>query len=155
MDPPVNHIVDALGWSGSGYTVNVFVVTDSPTPPLPRFETGTMHPSSVRSYYLEDEERVLGGLRTYEYDLDFKELPGELRSYLEECLRQACDGGAKLAWLGFEGSFSFDYLLADQVADQIYGVCATGSEPTVVLDDATLVSASWKTELSRFREGLG
>jgi len=103
---------------------------------------------------LEDEDRVLGGLRTYEYALDFKELPGELRSYLEECLRQACDGGAKLAWLGFEGSFSFDYLLADQVADQIYGVCTANGELLVALDDATLTSDSWKVELSRFRASL-
>ncbi len=154
MGPLVNHIVDALGWSGSGYTVNVFVVTDSPTPPLLRFENGTVRPTSVRSYYLEDEERVLGGLRTYEYALDFKELPGELPSYLEECLRQACDGGAKLAWLGFEGSFSFDYLLADQVADQIYGVCTASGELLVALDDATLTSDSWKAELSRLRADL-
>jgi hypothetical protein len=153
-DSSLSIVLDALGWSGSGYTVSVFVVTDSPAPPLLRFETETVHPSLVRTYFLEDEERVLGESHTYEYDLNFTELPPELRSYLEECLRQACDGGAKLAWLGFEGSFSFDYLLADQVADQIYGVCTASGELLVALDDATLTSDSWKAELSRLRASL-
>lgn len=147
-------IRDALGWRGSGYTINVFVVTDSPAPPPLRFETEAVRPSSVRSYYLEDEERVLGGLRTYEYALDFEELPRELRSYLEDCLRQACDGGAKLAWLAFEGSFSFEYILADEVADQVYGVCATNRGPVLALDDATREGDSWKVELGKFRTTL-
>jgi len=150
----VSRTFDALGWSGSGYTVSVFVVVDSLTPPPLRFETETVRPFSVRTYYLEDEEHVLGGLRTYEYDLSFKELPRGLRSYLEDCLRQACDSGAKLAWLAFEGSFSFEYILTNEVADQIYGVCATNSKPVVALDDAMRESTPWKAELNRFRESL-
>jgi hypothetical protein len=156
MGPPVSSIIrDALGWKGSGYTVSVFVVTGSPAPPPLRFETEAVRPSSVWTYPLEDEGRVLGGLRTYEYDLSFEELPRELRSYLEDCLRQACDGGATLAWLAFEGSFSFEYILTDEVADQIYGVCATSRGPVVALDDATRESASWKAELGEFRKSLG
>jgi len=154
MGPPVSIVIDALGWRGSGYTVSVFVVTDVSTPPHLRFETTTVRPSSVSAYFLEDEEHVLGESRTYVYDLEFEALPKDLPSYLDACLRQACNGGATLAWLGFEGSFSFEYILADEIADQVYGVCATGGEATVVLDDATLVSASWKAELRRLRASL-
>jgi hypothetical protein len=150
----MGRILEAIGWTGTGYTVILFVVTSSPTPLSLDFETETVHPSSVRIYILEDENQVLGGLHTHEYDLRFEELPRELGLYLGDCLRQACTGGAGFAWLAFEGSFNFDYILNDQVADQIYGICAAGSEPIVVLDDAIQASSAWKDELSRLREAV-
>ena len=147
-----SRVPNALGWSGSGFTVSVFVATASLTALPLHFKTAAVRPSSIRAYFLEDEQRVLGELRTYEYDLHFAELPRELPSYLEECLRRACTGGAKLAWLAFEGSFSFDHLLTEDVADQIYGVCITDCEPRVVLDDATLDRAAWRSELAELRQ---
>lgn len=148
----MGRIRDVLGWSGVDFMVSVFVVTDSPAPLALDFETGNIRPPSVRTYVLEDEDRALGGLQTYEYDLRFDALPQELKSYLGECLRQACSGGARFAWLAFEGSFDFGYILAEEMADQIYGMCVAGREPVVILDDLTLGSSVWKDELSRLRE---
>jgi len=148
----MSDILGALGWSGVDFMVSVFVVTNSPAPLALDFETGNIHPSSVRTYVLEDEGLVLGGLHTYEYDLRFDALPQQLESYVGECLRQACSGGTRFAWLAFEGSLSFGYILAEEVADQIYGICLAGSEPVVVLDDSTLASSVWKDEFSRLRE---
>jgi len=150
----MSRILDALGWSGAGFTVNLFVVTSASAPLPLGFETGTVHPTSVRTYVLEDENRVLGGLQTYEYDLQFETLPPALESYLGECLRQACSGSARVAWLAFEGSFDFGYILAEPVADQIYGICVAGGAPVVVLDDSTLGSSAWKDKLSRLREAV-
>jgi hypothetical protein len=148
----MSRIRDALGWSGTDFTVTLFVVTSSPAPLSLGFEIGTVRPSSVGTFVLEDEDRVLGGLQTYEYDLLFNALPTELESYLRECLRQACSGGARFAWLAFEGTFSFEYILAEEFANQIYGVCVAGSEPVVVVDDSILASSEWKDDLRRMRE---
>lgn len=154
MEATVSRVTEALGWSGSGFTISLFLVADAPEPPSLDFGSDTTCPSSVHVYSLDDEKCMLGRLRVYEYDLQFNTLPTNLESYLEACLRQACDGSRRIAWLAFEGSFDFDFILADQVADQIYGVCVTDDEPTIALDDGVLTSLSWKTRLAQLRRTL-
>ncbi len=50
-----------------------------------------------------------------------------------DCLRRACGAGV-VAWLGFEGSFHFSKLLTPDIANLVYGVCASGSPVELALE---------------------
>ena len=57
---------------------------------------------------------MLGGLRTYEYDITLDTIPVGFREGLQVLLARACASGARLAWLGLEGSFDFQHLLSEE-----------------------------------------
>lgn len=134
--------------------VSLFLATEASTPPDLDCRIDQSAPNDVRTYALEDEGGVLEGVNVFEWDLAFESLPVDAFSYLEELLRRSCLKG-RVAWLGFEGSFHFDFLLADEVAHQIYGVCSFGEDPVVILDDQELNSAAWRETLGRYRLALG
>lgn len=135
--------------------VSIFAITEPSTQPEIGFSTDDSIPKKVRVFHLEDEDGTLGGLRVIEYDLTFSEIPPHTTDYLKEVLRRVCSQGAYLAWLGLEGSFHYDHLLADDISYQIYGVCSNREEPTVLLDEEDLLSLSWKRTLSRYRRMIG
>jgi hypothetical protein len=84
----------------------------------------------------------------WEYDLTFHDISQEFVPYLMQCLQKACAGADGVAWLGFEGSFHFDHLFTEDIADQIYGYCMAGGEPVVVWDSELLESDRWKRCIS-------
>ncbi|MGA9762510.1 MAG: hypothetical protein WBQ14_08815 [Gaiellaceae bacterium] len=147
-------MTDALGWTRCGFTVLVYVVTDSKSPLIVDFTVNGVTPQRTRSFLLEDEDCVLRGAHTYVYDLDFEQLPSELDSYLAEVLRRTCEAGANVSWMAFESTFSYEYILADEFADQIYGVCLPGRDPLLALKDAELKSIEWKKQLKTIRESV-
>ncbi|MFD8994021.1 hypothetical protein [Streptomyces abikoensis] len=146
-------VLESLWWDGSSAMVSLFLVTEVDAAPNLDFRIGQNVPKRVRLYMLQDDEGVLEGLNVFEYDLVFENLPPDTHAYLEELLRRACID-SRLAWLGLEGSFHFDFLLADSVADQIYGVCSCDEEPVVMLDDRELAGVAWRRTLGRYREFL-
>jgi hypothetical protein len=105
---------------------------------------------------LEDDRDALTALSlVYEYNFEFEVLPKDLKKPLEACLRTACEHPGSVAWLAFEGSFHFDHILTESVADQIYGVCATGDSPLVVLDDEPAARAALRDRMRAYRMRLG
>ncbi len=58
---------------------------------------------------------------------------------MEGSLRRLLEGGASVAWLGFEGSFDFRHLLADDVAVR---TCAVGASGFL---EVNLGDSSWST----------
>ncbi|MEU1311348.1 hypothetical protein ABZ419_21000 [Streptomyces cinnamoneus] len=149
----MNDVLESLRWDGSTAMVSLFLVTEASTPPDLDCNIDQFTPDDVRVYALEDEGGILEGFNVFEWDLVFERLPADAFSYLEELLRRSC-AKARLAWLGFEGSFHFDFLLAGSVANQIYGVCSIGEAPVVKLDEHELNSAAWRETLSRHRMAL-
>lgn len=154
MGLKVSRVSDALTWSGDRPVVSLFVVVDGKDKPIPpALESTDSTAATVRTYHLEDEQNVLIGFSMYEYDLELDEIPPDLEAFLSELLRRACDIG-RVAWVGFEGSFDFEHLLVDEVADQIFGVCVCGSEPEVALKGSVLDSDEWKATLRVVRSSL-
>ncbi|MGW6915901.1 hypothetical protein ACWGB8_19110 [Kitasatospora sp. NPDC054939] len=55
---------------------------------------------------------------------------------------------------GLRGSFHFDHLLTDDIAGQVYGVCAAGDPPLVVLDDDPTGRAALLGRMRAYRKLL-
>jgi len=143
-------VTDALSWSGSGATLSLFVVADrQPAPPL-ELSWREFQPTQVRTYNLDDTAALLGERYVFEYDATFGALPAPLSGYLDACLREAMHHGAEVAWFGFEGSFDFAYLLAPQIAPQIYGL-ADSQGVELALEDDVLMSEAWRTRVAEAR----
>ena len=119
------------------------VVSPAPTPPR-----------LVRSYDLPDERGYLNGRATSEFDLIFDSVPADLDQVVEAWLIAATRAGGLLAWFGFEGSFSFEYLLTAEVADQIYGVAGQDFIVLATADDHR-TGDGWVDELAVARRELG
>jgi hypothetical protein len=149
----VGKVAEALTWDGVRCVISVFVVTTAKAALQADFRDGEIAPSQVKVYDLTADEDYLPGRHVFEYDLIFDTVPEELEAYLEACLHRACEG-AVVAWLAFEGSFSYDYLLAPEVADQIYGVCTPGTRAELALEEDVLASEQWRKILQRYARAL-
>lgn len=145
-------IEEALSWSGSGATLSLFMVHGPGAAAACKMSHGRACPKRIRSYELEDIARVLGDRRVLECDAEFDQVPDGLHAYLTACLEEARERGAEIAWFGFEGSFDFDFLLAGEVASQIYAL-ADGEGISIATDDS-ITSAAWKTRVLEARERL-
>jgi hypothetical protein len=144
-------IPDALEWSGSGATISLFLVTEASTPPALDADFKIQPPRS-RTYHLEDEGARLPGRNVFEYDFVFSGLPPDYESTFCGLLDSARRAGALVAWLGFEGSFDFEFLLSPEIANQVYGL--VDSEGVAIADDATLHSADWRERVVRAGDRL-
>jgi len=100
---------------------------------------------------LEHEQSVLGGRHVFRVRLAFQGRAGNLLLHLTTYLALAIGAVASVAWFGFEGSFDYRYLLAPEVASQIYAVASSTGEMHVALDDNLLMSRSWALLLQRLR----
>ncbi|MEU6725856.1 hypothetical protein ABZ917_19310 [Nonomuraea wenchangensis] len=149
----MSDIGEALMWDGVQCMISVFVVhTDEAAPSLD-FRSGQVVPRQVKVYELEDEDDRLPGRWVTEYDLIFDEVPEQLPGYLEACLRRACQVGV-VAWLGFEGAFNFNHLLTPDIANLVYGVCASGSPVELALESEERAGERWREVLQRHADAL-
>ncbi|MEV6951170.1 hypothetical protein [Streptomyces sp. NPDC051183] len=150
----MSEFVEALRWGGSEAVVSLFAAAPSAEPFDLTFDIGGSAPDRIETYHLEDVDNTLTGLQMVEYDLAFRELPAELGPYLEACLEQVRARGARVAWLGFEGSFHYDHLLTDTVARTLYGVAAQGEPTVLALDDEFREGPGWPKLLAAYRDKL-
>jgi hypothetical protein len=58
----------------------------------------------------------------------------------------------RVAWLGLDSSFSFDHLLADDVAEQVYGLRAPGTGPQIETDAISRRHPAWISPVRRVRQ---
>ncbi|MBW4718929.1 hypothetical protein [Saccharothrix obliqua] len=134
----------ALRWDAVNVMVSVFVVVDSDTAPEVDFAVGPAVPDAVRVFALQEDEEapVLAGSAVFEYDLTFEAPPADFAGYLAEVLRRVAVG-ARVAWLGFEGSFHFDDLLGEVAAPNLYGVVRPGGTPVLALTREERRGPAW------------
>ncbi|WP_320064400.1 hypothetical protein [Micromonospora sp. RTGN7] len=130
----MNRVLDAIHWDGTTPVVSLFLISTNQEALDLAVAWGNDAPRRIRTYRLEDDRPDAHLQLVHEYDFEFELLPADLKQHLESCLRMACEQGNSVAWLAFEGSFHFDHILTEDVTDQIYGACATGDTPLVVLD---------------------
>jgi len=151
MSDDLRGLIDALSWGGNPM-VSLFLVSDGPE--KPDLDLGSLNRSvnRVRTYDLEDEVLTAGGLKTFEYDIEFSQLPEDLPEALRNVLLAPPEAAVRVAWLGFEGSFSFDHLLTEDVAEQIYGLRVPGEAPLLRLDGKARAQPRWKSEVGRTRQ---
>ncbi|WP_127476384.1 hypothetical protein [Microbacterium sulfonylureivorans] len=143
-----------LMWPGTEAMLSLFVVRRGPADleltvdaaPAPR-------PDTVRQYEMMpgDSGSTIGEVR--EYDLRFNELPPDLTGLVSAWLESAIGGGAEVAWFGFEGSFSYEDLLSDDIASSIFAV-ASRSGIYLALDDDFRSSSEWVERLGEIRREL-
>lgn len=150
----MNRVLDAICWDGTAPTVSLFVISAAQEAPDVASAWGDDVPRRTRTYCLEDDRPEPNLPPVYEYDFEFEIIPVGLQQYLESCLRMACERAGSVAWLAFEGSFHFDHILTESVADQIYGICATGDSPLVVLDDEPVARAALNGRIRAYRMRL-
>jgi hypothetical protein len=149
----MSRVREALHWDGFSPRVSLFLVSRSDTE-IDFLQAWQDRPRQVELYRLVDDSDP-GRIRVvHEYDFDFDTLPVNLTSQLEACMSTACRNPGSVAWLAFEGSFNFDHLLTDDVADQVYGLCAHGDVPLVVVEDEPESKALLKERLVDYRDRL-
>jgi len=151
----MSRIVDAIHWDGTTPMVSLFVVSSAQGATDFAGVWGDQVPRRIKTYRLVDDRPGANSPLVYEHDFEFELLPADLKLHLESCLRVACERAGSVAWLAFEGSFHFDHLLTESVADQIYGVCASGDSPLVLLDDDPIARAAVRERMRAYRSRLG
>ena len=150
----MTRLLEAIGWSGSGVTLSLFCVFDALPAPDWDASVGSSVPRRRRMTILEDEAGVLAPRVVVSYDLEFAAAPSDLARYLREILKRVLDVGARIAWFGFEGSFDYQHLLTEDIADQIYAVATSAGQLWLALDDATLMSPEWRESVEQLRRNL-
>jgi hypothetical protein len=151
MGSEMSGFVDAVSsWSEAGVVLSLFLVGPLESVSRPPVVAGSV---KVVSYYLEDPDRDLGPLEVYEHDLRFGVVPDDLERIVGLWLAAGIDGGAEVAWFGFEGSFHFEHLLTQDIADAVYGV-ADRTGVYLALDDARRESDEWAQQIRGCRQQL-
>ncbi|MEU6229094.1 hypothetical protein [Streptomyces sp. NPDC047042] len=135
--------------------VTVFVIGagNEPLPPQ-TFHLAGLTPDKVRPCMLQEQPAAIASHGLMSYDLTFHDTSLALSTYTCEALRRLCADGRAVAWAGFEGSFHYDHLLTEDIASSVYGYCASGAEPVVAWDLATLRSAAWRQRIAETRATL-
>jgi hypothetical protein len=147
-------IRDLLCWRGP-VSVNVFVIGAGNTPlPEKAFHLAGMVPDAFLPFPLLEQPEAIEPLGLVSYDMDFDDTSLDLREYTRAVLRRVCADTRAVAWAAFEGTFHYDELLTDQVAHQVYGYCATGTEPVVEWDTAALRGEEWRQRIAEARAAL-
>ncbi|MEU1540338.1 hypothetical protein ABZ461_19905 [Actinacidiphila glaucinigra] len=135
--------------------MNVFVVGAGNTPlPEEAFHLAGMVPDAFLPFPLLEQPEAIEPLGLVSYDLDFDDTSLDLCEYTRAVLKRACADTPAVAWAAFEGTFNYDELLTDQVAHQVYGYCATGTEPVVEWDTAALRGEEWRQRIAKARAAL-
>jgi hypothetical protein len=152
----VTSLKEALTWSGPAVVVLFTLGRAESALAEGAFDLVGTRPDEVGHFPVSTESWDRPAV-VQAYDLTFEEGrvdDPELPGYLRECLRKASEHAEGIAWLTFEGAFHFDYLFADDIADQVYGYGVAGSEPVVVWDREIMKSDRWKREIREVRSVL-
>ncbi|MET8632591.1 hypothetical protein ACWEQ2_02230 [Streptomyces sp. NPDC004096] len=132
--------------------MNVFVIGGGNTPlPEKAFHLAGMVPDAFVPFPLLGQPEAIERLGLVSYDMDFDDNSLDLREYTGAVLRRVCADTRAVAWAAFEGTFHYDEILTDQVAHNIYGYCATGTEPVVEWDTAALRGERWRHRIAEAR----
>lgn len=150
----MNEVQEGLCFTGPAM-VTVFVIGagNEPLPPE-AFHLSGLAPDEVRPFMLQEQPPAIAPLGLMSYDLIFRDTSLALATYTCEVLRRLCADGRAVAWAGFEGSFHYHHLLTEDLASSVYGYCASGAEPVVAWDFATLCSAAWGQRMAEARSTL-
>ncbi|MFF0190291.1 hypothetical protein [Streptomyces sp. NPDC005244] len=146
----MNDIEEAIRWSGPPVIVLFTLGRSDSFLQDNEFEVSGMKPDDVYAFRLGPDPEGQRGI-VQSYDLTFSDADHGFLPYLRECLRKASTEAEGIAWLGFEGSFHYDDLFTDEVADKIYGYCIPGGVPVAIWDDEILKSDRWKHEIAEVR----
>ncbi|MFD3924952.1 hypothetical protein [Streptomyces sp. NPDC058614] len=122
--------------------------------PKEAFHLAGLIPDTVLSIALMDPPEAIARLGLISYDLDFEDISLDLRAFTRAALRRVCEGTRAVARAAFEGSFHYEELLTDQVAQQVYGYCVSGTEPVAEWELATLRGEEWRSCVSEVRAAL-
>lgn len=148
---------DAINCFITNPTVSIFALGERGLDQELEFCTPTVTPREIRRYMLEWPQDWVGEapntFAVAEHDVVFDELPSELDAYLRSCLAETLAVGNVVAWLGFEGSFSFEHLLTPGIAGSIYGVAHSGSV-AVAERLAELETNAWSETIETARSHL-
>ena len=123
----------------------MFVVSDFE--PVISFDGLVPSPVAVHTYVLEDEARILCGRSLHEYAIVYRAVPVHLNEVIRKCLEAARSAGARVAWLAFEGSFDFGFLLVKEIANQVYAIF--DSNGISIASDDELSSKEWELRVVR------
>ncbi|MFB9578256.1 hypothetical protein [Streptomyces yanii] len=150
----MNEVQEGLCFAGPA-VVTLFVIGagNEPLPPE-TFRLAGLAPDEVRPFTLQEQPAAIASLGLMSYDLIFHDTSLALATYTCEALRRLCADSRAVAWAGFEGSFHYDHLLTEDIASSVYGYCASGAEPVVAGDFATLCSAAWRQRIAETRATL-
>jgi hypothetical protein len=150
----VNEVQEGLCFAGPAI-VTVFVIgAGNESLPSETFQLAGLAPDNVRPFMLQEQPATIVPLGLMSYDLTFHDTSLALSTYTRQVLRRLCADGRAVAWAGFEGSFHYDHLLTEDIASSVYGYCASGAEPVVAWDFATLRSAAWRQRIAETRATL-
>ena len=150
----MNRVIESIYWDGITPVVSLFLASCADAAPDLGGAWGVDAPQRTKVYRLEDDRETATLRVVFEYDFEFETLPVNLKQCLENCLQMACAQNDAISWLAFEGSFHFDHILEESIANQIYGVCATGDEPVVALDDDEETRIALRERLRNYRMRL-
>ncbi|MER5966425.1 hypothetical protein [Streptomyces sp. NPDC002057] len=135
--------------------MNLFALGAGSTPlPHEAFHLAGLIPDSVLPFPLVDPPEAIARVGLISYDLDFEDTSLDLSAYTRAALRRVCEGAQAVAWAAFEGSFRYDELLTDKVAQQVYGFCVSGAEPVAEWDLTALRGDEWKSRVAEARAAL-
>ncbi|MFI6951548.1 hypothetical protein [Streptomyces sp. NPDC050422] len=149
----MNDIEEAISWSGPAVIALFTLGASDSALPAGELEMAGMKPDEVEIFRLgPDPEGHRGVIQ--EYDLTFEDISHDFAPYLRECLRKASTEAKGIAWLAFEGSFHYDHLFTQDIADKIYGYCVLDGTPVAIWDDAILKSDRWKHEIAEVRASM-
>ncbi|MEU5992339.1 hypothetical protein ABZ806_25495 [Spirillospora sp. NPDC047418] len=149
----MSSIRDAVCWSGPA-VINLFTLgRTKECLQEEAFNISGERPEELEIFQMHSDLNAKE-LIVWEYDLTFHDVSQDSIPYLLLCLERASAGANGVAWLAFEGSFHFEHLFTEDIADQIYGYCMTGGEPVVVWDGEVLKSGGWKRRISEVKSAL-
>ncbi|MFH8937369.1 hypothetical protein [Streptomyces griseosporeus] len=146
-------IEEAVCWSGPAVFVLCTLGRAEARLPKGAFDVSGMRPDRVEVFRLASDCWA-PGVVVWEYDLGFDDAGQGFVPYLTQCLRTASLGAEGIAWLAFEGTFHFDHLFTEDVAEHIYGYCVPGGEPRVTWDHDVLKGEGWRRAVAEVRAVL-
>lgn len=147
-------LTDAVSWSGNGATLILFAAFPDHVSPSYQQPMNTTQPKAIRTYVLEDPDDLLPGRRCQEYDLVFDRIPQDVEFIVTSWIEAVITAGGDFGWFAFEGSFNFNNILTEDVAQQIFAI-GTSQGIELALEDHFRRGPDWATRLSQIREQLG
>jgi hypothetical protein len=150
----MSSVLESLARSGPGVEVSLFMIGRWSYFPNPRPADGVTKPSRVEHRELQSSDELMAGWHAYELELHFNYPPIELLRVATTLLLSAIEIGSTAAWLGYEGSFSFDHILTPDVARRIYGVGNSNGALHMSLDASVLNGPLWAALFDATRQHL-